>query len=73
MSLIVIFLIKKREGTEYLNAPPALFRLKVMAVRVLAVEVAILGSGLTSMDLFVVELFFTHRISPPPADKLPRR
>ena len=47
--------------------PPSsgLFRLKVVAVRVLTVEVAILSSELTILDLFVAELF-THRVSPPP-------
>ena len=43
-----------------------------MAVRVLAVEVAIPGSELTSLDLDVPEHSSTHRISPP-ADKLPPR
>ena len=37
--------------------PPGLLRPKVMAVRVLAVEVAILGSELTTLDLFVTERF----------------
>ena len=31
-----------------------------MAVRALAVEVEILGSELTSLDLFVTEIFVTH-------------
>ena len=42
---------------------PGLLRLKVIAVRVLAVEVAILGSELTILDPFVTEHFFTNRIS----------
>ena len=33
--------------------PPGLLRLKVMAVTVLAVEVAVLGSELTILDLFI--------------------
>ena len=37
--------------------PPGLLSLKVMAVRVLAVEVAILGSELTFLDVSVTELF----------------
>ena len=44
---------------------PRLLRLKVMAVRVFAVEVVILGSELTILDLFVIELIWTHNISPP--------
>ena len=37
-----------------------------MAVRVLGVEVAILGSELTSLDLFVTELFYTSYKPPSP-------
>ena len=40
--------------------PPGLLRLKVMTVTVLAVEVAVLGSELTILDLFLTERF-THR------------
>ena len=36
-----------------------------MAVRILAVKVAILGSELTIVDLFSLN-FFTHRVSPSP-------
>ena len=45
--------------------PPGFLRLKVTAVRALAVEVAILGSEFTSLDLFVTERFL-HIVKPPP-------
>ena len=44
---------------------PGPLRLKVMAVTVLAVEVAILGSELTILDPFVTDLFLANHISPP--------
>ena len=40
-----------------------------MAVRVLAVEVAILGSELIILDLFVIELFYTSYKHSTPADR----
>ena len=52
-------------GTRYLNAPPGLLRLKVMTVRVSAVEVAILGSEVTSLDLSSLNFFCTlHKLTP---------
>ena len=44
--------------------PPGLLRLKVMAFRVLAVEVAILGSELTILDLFATEFFVCCKDAP---------
>ena len=44
--------------------PPGVLRLKVMAVRVLAVEVAILGGELTILGLFVREIFL-HIVKAP--------
>ena len=44
--------------------PIGLLRLKVMAVRVLGVEEAILNSELTILNLFVTERSFTHCIAP---------
>ena len=51
---------------------PGLLRLKAIAVRVLAVEIAILGSELTSLDILVSELSHASYMSPhptPPEDR----